>query len=84
VKQVKWDNANMAGDKHADGSDMTLLVTASGKYWRFDCRHLGGKKTLALGVYPDVSLLKARKRRDAAIADAVLGRVDLRLAQKTA
>jgi integrase len=63
VKQVRWGSANTAGDKHADGNGMHLLVKASGKYWRFDYRHLGKQKTLALGVYPEVSLLKARKRR---------------------
>jgi hypothetical protein len=58
VKQGKWGNVNKAGDKHAYGSGMYLLMKASGKYWRFDYRHLGKKKTLALGVYPKVSLLK--------------------------
>jgi hypothetical protein len=45
-----------------------------GKYWRMDYRHLGARKTLALGVYPAVSLAKARKRRDEArelIADGI-------------
>ena len=63
VKQVKWGTVNKAGDKHSDGGGMHLLVKATGKYWRMDYRYLGKQKTLALGVYPDVSLLKARKRR---------------------
>jgi integrase len=63
VKQVKWGNVSKSGDKHADGSGMYLLVKASGKYWRMDYRHMDKRKTLALGVYPDVTLLKARKRR---------------------
>ena len=45
---------------------MYLLVNAAGKYWRFDYRFLGKRKTLALGVYPDVSLAKARTRRQEA------------------
>jgi integrase len=65
VKQVKW-TGRAAGDKHSDGGGMYLLVKAAGRYWRMDYRHLGKQKTLALGVYPAVSLAKARKRRDEA------------------
>jgi integrase len=55
-----------AGDKHSGGGGMYLLVNATGKYWRMDYRFNGKRKTLALGVYPAVSLAKARKARDAA------------------
>jgi hypothetical protein len=48
-----------AGQKHADGNGMYLLVTPAGKYWRLDYRHLGKRKTLALGVYPTITLAKA-------------------------
>ena len=34
------------------------------KYWRLAYRYVGKQKTLALGVYPDVSLKDARQRRD--------------------
>lgn len=52
--------------KLADGGGLYLLVSQTGKYWRWDYRHLGKRKTLALGVYPDVSLAKVRDRhRDA-------------------
>ena len=61
VKQVK--PVKPAGDKYTDGQGMYLLVTSSGKYWRIDYRFLGKRKTLALGVYPEVSLAKARARR---------------------
>jgi hypothetical protein len=64
VRQVK--PSKPTGDKHADGGGMYLLVKPTGKYWRMDYRHLGARKTLALGVYPAVSLAKARKRRDEA------------------
>ncbi|WP_426113693.1 tyrosine-type recombinase/integrase [Massilia sp. PWRC2] len=57
-----------AGDKHADGGGLYLLVKQSiksvSKYWRLDYRFDGKRKTLALGVYPTVSLAKARKRRE--------------------
>jgi integrase len=62
VKQVKHTGAP-AGDKHTDGDGMYLLVNAIGKYWRLNYRFGGKQKTLALGVYPAVSLAAARKRR---------------------
>jgi integrase len=55
-----------AGDKHSDGGGMYLLVNSAGKYWRMDYRFVGKRKTMALGVYPAVSLAKARQRREAA------------------
>lgn len=48
--------------KLTDGKGLYLLVKETGKYFRFDYRHQGKRKTLALGVYPDVSLAKARER----------------------
>ena len=50
-----------AGDKHADGFGLYLLVKPAGKYWRMDYRFAGMRRTLALGVYPAVSLAKARR-----------------------
>lgn len=53
--------------KLSDGGGMYLLVNPSGsKYWRFDYRYEGKRKTLAIGVYPDTSLADARKQRDSA------------------
>lgn len=62
VRQAKFSGAK-AGDKHTDGDGMHILITASGKYWRLNYRFFGKQKTLALGVYPDVSLAEARRRR---------------------
>jgi integrase len=45
---------------------MYLLIKSAGKYWRMGYRFAGKQKTLALGVYPAVSLAKARQRREAA------------------
>ena len=53
-----------SGDKYTDGGGMYLLVTAAGKYWRMNYRFNQKRKTLALGVYPSVSLAEARKRRE--------------------
>ena len=39
-----------------------LLVKKNGsKYWRLKYRYLGKKKTLAIGVYPEVTLEDARE-----------------------
>jgi len=73
VKKVKF-RCKGAGDKYTDGGGMYLLVNAAGKYWRLNYRFQGKQKTLALGVYPAVSLAKARGRRDEArelLADGV-------------
>ncbi len=42
------------------------IAPAGGKYWRLKYRFDGKEKRLALGVYPDVGLAAARKKRDAA------------------
>ena len=46
-----------------DGEGLYLLIHPNGsKYWRFKYRFHGKEKLLALGVYPDVPLAKARER----------------------
>lgn len=73
VKNTKHTGA-AAGDKHRDGGGMYLLINAGGKYWRMDYRFTDKRKTLALGVYPAVSLAKARQRREKArelLADGI-------------
>jgi integrase len=50
-----------------DGGGLFLLVTTAGqKWWRLKYRFAGKEKSLALGVYPEVGLAAARKKRDAA------------------
>jgi integrase len=73
IRNIKSTGAP-AGDKHSDGGGMYLLVNAAGKYWRLNYRFADKRKTLALGVYPAVSLAKARARRDQArelLADGI-------------
>jgi integrase len=65
ARQVKH-SGTPAGDKHTDGDGLYLLVKAAGKYWRMNYRFQGKYKTLALGVYPEVSLVAARRARDEA------------------
>jgi len=50
-----------------DGRGLYLLVTpGGGRYWRWNYRFDGKLKTLALGIYPDVSVEKARARHQLA------------------
>ena len=50
-----------------DGEGLFLLVTPSGgKWWRLKYRLGGKEKLLSLGVYPEISLKEARRRRDEA------------------
>ena len=49
--------------KLSDGKGLYLLIHNNGsKYWRLKYRLDGKEKLLALGVYPEVSLLEARKQ----------------------
>ncbi|MDR0965473.1 MAG: integrase arm-type DNA-binding domain-containing protein [Myxococcales bacterium] len=58
-----------------DGDGLFLYVQPGGaKYWRFAFYHLGKRKTLALGVYPDVSLTRARELTAEARAHVAAGR----------
>lgn len=50
--------------KLTDEKGLYLLVTVTGKYWRMNYRFAGKQKTLALGVYPTLTLAAARQRRD--------------------
>lgn len=62
VRSAKGDDKPY---KLSDDRGLFLLVTPSGsKYWRWSYRFDGKQKTLALGVYPDVSLADARNMRD--------------------
>ena len=73
VRKLKH-NGSSVGEKYSDGGGMYLHVTATGKYWRLAYRFGGKQKLLAMGVYPEVSLAKARKRREQAreqLADGI-------------
>jgi hypothetical protein len=84
---VKKAKAKDKPYKLSDEKGMYLLINPKGaKYWRLKYRYGGKEKTLALGVYPDVSLSDARDKRDAArklIANDVDPGVTKRLAKQT-
>jgi len=50
----------------SDGGGMYLLINSTAKYWRYDYRFAGKRKTLALGVYPATSLKQAREKHQRA------------------
>lgn len=64
--------------KLSDGKGLFLLVKPQaegwGKLWRFKYRYDGKEKLLAIGTYPEISLDKARQKRDESrklIADGI-------------
>ncbi|HKM27775.1 MAG TPA: tyrosine-type recombinase/integrase [Thiopseudomonas sp.] len=61
--------------KMTAGQGMYLLISPNGsKLWRLKYRHDGKEKTLSFGAYPDVSLSRARLKREQArqqIADGL-------------
>ena len=61
--------------KLADSKGLYLLVNPTGgKLWRMNYRHGGKQKTLALGAYPEIPLVKARERLEEArrlLADGI-------------
>jgi hypothetical protein len=74
IKNSTKHSGKPSGDKHTDGGGMYLLVKAAGKYWRMDYRFANKRKTLSLGTYPEVSLVKARIKREKAreqLADGI-------------
>lgn len=61
--------------KLSAGGGLHLLVTPEGaKYWRLAYRFGGKQKTLALGVYPTVTLSAAREAREDAKRELAAGR----------
>lgn len=73
--RVRNEKPGLKQKKLFDSGGLFLLVTvAGGKCWRFKYRFGGKEKQLALGRYPEVSLKKARMKRDKAreqLADGI-------------
>lgn len=64
IQKVKSKSKNMT---LFDGGGLFLMITPTGgKLWRFKYRFNGKEKLLALGSYPEISLIDARQRRDEA------------------
>ena len=53
--------------KVSDGKNLFLVITTTGaKYWRYKYTFNGKEKSLAIGVYPNITLSQARERRNEA------------------
>ncbi|MBS0230348.1 MAG: integrase arm-type DNA-binding domain-containing protein [Proteobacteria bacterium] len=73
--------------KLADGGGLYLLLRPDGaRWWRFDYRHGGKRKTLSMGVYDDTGLAAARSKRNKAreLLAAGVDPADARKAEKAA
>lgn len=67
ILQVKNAKPKEKDYKLTDSGGLYLLVASTGgKRWRFKYRFDGKEKLLALGTFPDVSLIDARDKRDEA------------------
>jgi integrase len=61
--------------KRSDEKGLFMLVSLTGaRLWRLKYRHGGKEKLLALGSYPEVSLKRAREKRDEARVHIADGR----------
>jgi hypothetical protein len=69
LTQKQIDHARPRGKAYKlfDERGMYLLVAPEGgRWWRFAYRFQGKRKQISLGVYPDVTLKRAREKRDEA------------------
>lgn len=65
--EIKNAKAREKNYKLSDGQGLFLTINKKGnKYWRFDFNYGGKRKTMSFGVYPEVSLKEARKKREEA------------------
>jgi integrase len=59
--QIRQSKPKSKSYKLSDGKGLFLLITVTGaKYWRLKYRIAGKEKLLSIGVYPSISLKKAR------------------------
>lgn len=66
-----------------DGGLYVILTPAGARWWRFDYRCSGKRRTVSLGVYPAVGLKDARAKRDEARKQLAAG-IDPSAARKAA
>lgn len=65
--QIRKVKSREKSFKLADGKGLFLIVQSNGsKYWRFRYWFGDKEKSLSLGVYPEMTLAGARKKRDEA------------------
>lgn len=63
ISTIKNAKAKDKPKRLSDGKGLYLLVNPNGsKWWRLDYRINGKRKTLSMGVFPDVTLAQARDK----------------------
>ena len=63
--KIKAAKPREAAYKLTDAEQLYLYVSpAGGRHWRMNYSYSKKQKTLALGSYPAVSLVEARRKRD--------------------
>jgi integrase len=86
--RVRNTKPQMRPIKLSDAGGLHLLIQRHGsKLWRLAYRFVGKQKTLALGIYPTISLQEAREQRDAAkrlLAKGIDPSAQRRLEKRTA
>ncbi len=63
IKNAKFEDSGKNW-RLSDEKGLYILVTKTGKYFRFDYRFGARRNTLAFGVYPEVGIKEARAMRD--------------------
>lgn len=67
ITDIAIRKAKPNGKPLRDGGGLYLLPQTNGRHWwRLDYRIAGKRKTISMGVYPEVALKDARKRREEA------------------
>lgn len=67
IRQIDTQKPRDKAFKLSDGGGLYLLINPNGsRYWRLKYRFAGKEKLLAVGVYPEVTLAKARSCREEA------------------
>jgi integrase len=85
--QVRSVKPSRRPRKLSVGGGLYVLVAPNGgRYWRYNYRFKAKQKTLALGIYPDVGLAKARSRHQKArqkLADGIDPSTERQASSKT-
>ena len=62
AKEISQSKPRSKPWKLADGGGLYLLINPTGtRYWRYDYRFTSKRKTLSLGIYPKITLKRARR-----------------------
>ena len=86
IRKAQYTGTPAYGQKLSDGGGLFIWISKHGKYWRLAYRYDKKQKTLALGIYPQVSLTEARQKREEAkkqLADGIDPAIGKKIEQHT-